>query len=156
MAQPQHFEALEKQLRPLVEGFGLDLDAVLSVNESGMRIVRVVVENPEAGGGVDSDLLAEVSRAVSPLVEEADPIESEYFLEVSTPGAERELLEPRHWAKQIGRLASVKLRDGSRLHGRVTSADETGAVLDVDAQTVRIEYAQMKKARARVEFGSEE
>lgn len=156
MAQPQHFEALETQLRPLVEGFGLDLDAVLSVNESGMRIVRVVVETPEAGGGVDSELLAEVSRAVSPLIEEADPIESEYFLEVSTPGAERELLEPRHWAKQIGRLASVKLRDGSRLLGRVTSADETGAVLDVDAQTVRIEYAQMKKARARVEFGSEE
>ncbi|WP_455134640.1 ribosome maturation factor RimP [Schaalia cardiffensis] len=156
MAQPQHFEALEKELRPLVEGFGLELDAVLSVKESGMKIVRVIVESPETGQGLDSDLLAQVSRAVSPLVDQADPIDSEYYLEVSTPGAERELLEPRHWVKQIGRLASVKLRDGSRLCGRVTSADDKGAVLDVDAQTVRIEYAQMKKARARVEFGSEE
>lgn len=156
MAQPQHFEALEKELRPLVEGIGLELDAVLSVKESGMKIVRVIVESPETGQGLDSDLLAQVSRAVSPLVDKADPIDSEYYLEVSTPGAERELLEPRHWVKQIGRLASVKLRDGSRLCGRVTSADDKGAVLDVDAQTVRIEYAQMKKARARVEFGSEE
>lgn len=156
MAQPQHFEALEKELRPLVEGFGLELGAVLSVKESGMKIVRVIVESPETGQGLDSELLAQVSRAVSPLVDKADPIDSEYYLEVSTPGAERELLEPRHWVKQIGRLASVKLRDGSRLCGRVTSADDKGAVLDVDAQTVRIEYAQMKKARARVEFGSEE
>lgn len=156
MAQPQRFEALEDRLRPVVEGFGLELDAVVGVNESGMRIVRVVVENPNAGEGVDSDLLGDLSRAVSPIVDEVDPIETEYFLEVSTPGAERELTEPRHWIKQVGRLASVRLREGARILGRVESADETGAALNVDGETVRIDYAQMKKARARVEFGTEE
>ncbi len=155
MAQPQRFVELEERLRPLVEGFGLELDAVLDVRESGMRIVRVVVEAP-AGASVDSDALADLSRAASPIVDEADPVETEYFLEVSTPGAERELTEPRHWIKQIGRLASVKLRDGSRILGRVEAADETGASLSVDGAATRIDYAQMKKARARVEFGTEE
>lgn len=96
MAQPQHFEALEKELRPLVEGFGLELDAVLSVKESGMKIVRVIVESPETGQGLDSELLAQVSRAVSPLVDKADPIDSEYYLEVSTPGAAIPARRVRH------------------------------------------------------------
>ncbi|MCI6410364.1 ribosome maturation factor RimP [Schaalia hyovaginalis] len=156
MSHAQRLDALEKRLRPVVEGFGLELDAVVSLSESGMKIVRVTVEAPEPGESVDSDLLGDVSRAVSPLVDEADPIETEYFLEVSTPGAERELTEPRHWRKQIGRPARVKLRDGSVITGKVMFADDEGAELDVDGTTTRIEFAQMKKARARVEFGSEE
>ena len=108
-------------------------------------------------GGVDRDVFAaELARAFSPIVDEVDPIDSEYFLEVSTPGAERELSEPRHWIRQVGRLARVKLREGTTLSGRVISADEAGVELEVDGETTRIDYAQMKKARARVEFGSEE
>ncbi len=156
MAQTQRFDQLEERLRPVVAAFGLELDAVLDVKESGMRIVRVVVDSAVPGEGVDSEQLADATRAVSPIVDEVDPIDSEYFLEVSTPGAERELSEPRHWIRQVGRLARVKLREGTTLSGRVISADEAGVELEVDGETTRIDYAQMKKARARVEFGSEE
>ena len=139
-----------------MEYYGLELDAVVSLHEYGMKIVRVVVESPSPEESVDSDLLAEVSRAVSPLVDEADPIETEYYLEVSTPGAERELTELRHWVKQVGRSVRIKLRDGSLVIGEVMCADDEGAHILVDGTRTRIEYAQMKKARARVEFGSEE
>lgn len=92
MAKPQHhFEALEERLAPIASGFGLELDSVIGVKESGMQIVRVIVEAIEPGASVDSEALADMSRAVSPILDEVDPVDGEYFLEVSTPGAEREL-----------------------------------------------------------------
>ncbi len=157
MAKPQHhFEALEERLAPIASGFGLELDSVIGVKESGMQIVRVIVEAIEPGASVDSEALADMSRAVSPILDEVDPVDGEYFLEVSTPGAERELVTPRHWQRQIGRLVAVKLKDATKLAGRVESATDSHAVLNVDGTPTTIEYTQVKKARPRVEFGSEE
>lgn len=156
MAHTQRFKDLEERLRPIVAHCGLELDTVTCVNESGMTILRVIIDTATPGEAVDSEQLALVTRAVSPIIDEVDPIDSEYFLEVSSPGAERELVEPRHWVRQVGYLARVKLRDGTRLTGTVLHADREGAEIEVEGQATRIEYAQMKKARARVEFGSEE
>ena len=156
MPSPKHSDELEALLEPVVKGTGLELDGVILTNQSGTPVVRVTVEAPVGVDGIDSDSLAEVSRAISKKMDQADPIDSEYLLEVSTPGAERELTEPRHWIKQIGRLAHAKLRDGGALLGRVLEADDEGAVLDVDGERTPITYAQVKKARARVEFVSQD
>ncbi|MDC4233017.1 ribosome maturation factor RimP [Actinomyces sp. B33] len=143
-------------LEPTVRACGLDLDSVVVIRQGSSPLVRVTVEAPEGADGIDSDSLADVSRAVSKKMDEADPIDSEYLLEVSTPGAERELVEPRHWRRQVGRLARVKTRDGVVVTGRVTGADDEAATLDVDGQAMTVAYSQIRKARARVEFGSED
>ena len=161
MAHPARDARLEELLGPVVASEDLELDAVVRTHSGGTPLVRVTVDTPLVEGAgeqarVDSDTLAVVSRAVSAALDRADPIDGEYLLEVSTPGAERELTEPRHWKRQVGLPVRVKLRDGGHVSGRVRGADDVSATLETGGGTTTIEYANMKKARARVELGSKD
>ena len=147
---------LEELLAPVVARSGLELDSVTRSRSDAMPLLRVIVDAPIGGDGVDSDTLADVSRAVSKALDAADPIDGEYLLEVSTPGAERELTKVGHWLRQVGRLVRIRLRAGGYVSGRVVSADETGAVIDVDGEETAVAYQDMRKARARVDFGAGE
>jgi ribosome maturation factor rimP len=120
-----------------------------------MPLLRVVVEAPIGAEGIDSDTLADVSRVISKTLDVADPIDGEYLLEVSTPGAERELTKVGHWMRQVGRLVRIKLRAGGYVSGRVVAADETRVTIDVDGESRVINYQDIRKARARIDFGSE-
>ena len=145
---------LQELLAPVVAASGLELDSVTRTRSDEMPLLRVVVEAPIGADGIDSDTLADVSRAVSKALDAADPIDGEYLLEVSTPGAERELTKVGHWMRQIGRLVRIKLRAGGYVSGRVIDAGETSATIDVDGEATTIDYQDMKKARSRVDFGT--
>ena len=145
---------LEELLAPVVAASGLELDSVTRTRSDAMPLLRVVVEAPIGADGIDSDTLADVSRAVSKALDAADPIDGEYLLEVSTPGAERELTKVGHWKRQVGRLVRVKLRAGGYVSGRVIDAGETSATIDVDGEATTIDYQDMKKARSPVDFGT--
>ena len=146
---------LEELLAPVVAASGLELDSVTRTRSDAMPLLRVVVEAPIGAAGIDSDTLADVSRAVSKALDAADPIDGEYLLEVSTPGAERELTKVGHWMRQVGRLVRIKLRAGGYVSGRVVAADETRVTIDVDGESRVINYQDIRKARARIDFGSE-
>ena len=143
---------LQELLAPVVAASGLELDSVTRTRSDAMPLLRVVVEAPIGADGIDSDTLADVSRAVSKALDAADPIDGEYLLEVSTPGAERELTKVGHWMRQIGRLVRIKLRAGGYVSGRVIDASETSATIDVDGEATTIDYQDMRKARSRVDF----
>jgi len=145
---------LQELLAPVVAASGLELDSVTRTRSDAMPLLRVVVEAPIGAAGIDSDTLADVSRAVSKALDAADPIDGEYLLEVSTPGAERELTKVGHWKRQVGRLVRVKLRAGGYVSGRVIDAGETSATIDVDGEATTIDYSDMRKARSRVDFGT--
>lgn len=145
---------LQELLAPVVAASGLELDSVTRTRSDAMPLLRVVVEAPIGADGIDSDTLADVSRAVSKALDAADPIDGEYLLEVSTPGAERELTKVGHWMRQIGRLVRIKLRAGGYISGRVIDASETSAMIDVDGEATTIDYQDMRKARSRVDFGT--
>ena len=145
---------LQELLAPVVAASGLELDSVTRTRSDEMPLLRVVVEAPIGADGIDSDTLADVSRAVSKALDAADPIDGEYLLEVSTPGAERELTKVGHWMRQIGRLVRIKLRAGGYVSGRVIDASETSATIDVDGEATTIDYQDMRKARSRVDFGT--
>ena len=145
---------LQELLAPVVAASGLELDSVTRTRSDAMPLLRVVVEAPIGADGIDSDHLADVSRAVSKALDAADPIDGEYLLEVSTPGAERELTKVGHWMRQIGRLVRIKLRAGGYVSGRVIDASETSATIDVDGEATTIDYQDMRKARSRVDFGT--
>lgn len=145
---------LQELLAPVVAASGLELDSVTRTRSDAMPLLRVVVEAPIGADGIDSDTLADVSRAVSKALDAADPIDGEYLLEVSTPGAERELTKVGHWKRQVGRLVRVKLRAGGYVSGRVIDAGETSATIDVDGEATTIDYQDMRKARSRVDFGT--
>lgn len=155
MGSPTTDGALEELLAPVVSASGLELDSVTSTRSNAMPLLRVVVEAPIGAEGIDSDTLADVSRAISKTLDVADPIDGEYLLEVSTPGAERELTKVGHWMRQVGRLVRIKLRAGGYVSGRVVAADETRVTIDVDGESRVINYQDIRKARARIDFGSE-
>ena len=145
---------LQELLAPVVAASGLELDSVTRTRSDAMPLLRVVVEAPIGAAGIDSDTLADVSRAVSKALDAADPIDGEYLLEVSTPGAERELTKVGHWKRQVGRLVRVKLRAGGYVSGRVIDAGETSATIAVDGEATTIDYQDMRQARPRVDFGT--
>ena len=100
---------------PLADERGLDLYDV----EQHQASVRVLVDRE---GGVDIDTLAELSRAVSRALDEVDPVAGKYTLEVSSPGLERPLRRPDHFAGAVGEQVSVKTVPGTEGDRRVTGA----------------------------------
>ena len=84
--------------------------------------MRVFVDLADGPGDLDLDALGPVTAAVSQALDEADPVKGQYTLEVSTPGAERELSTLRHFRRAVGH--SIYLRaDGEEFTGVVTAAD---------------------------------
>ena len=143
-------DQLESVLRPAVERRGLDLEEVKCTPAGRRRLLRVVVDKD---GGVTLDELADASRAVSNAVDHSEVMdEAPYTLEVTSPGTDRPLTLPRHWRRNVGRLVAVTLADGSGITGRVMSADEHGAVLDVSGTQRDVAYAGVAKAVVQVEL----
>jgi ribosome maturation factor RimP len=146
-------ERLVDALSPVLEASGLELiDVVVGGSQ-----VQVTVARP---GGVDLDALADANRAVSRTLDELDPFPGQYTLEVSSPGLERRLRTPTHFARAIGETVTVRtLPDTSavrRVRGVVTSADETGFTLEgpeVPDGSMRIAYDQIERARTVFEWG---
>lgn len=94
-------------------------------------LLRVVVDQP---GGVTTDTLASVNRQLSALLDQHDPIPGRYTLEVTSPGVERPLTRPDHWARAVGEDVVVKLAPDQgvrRLKGRLAGFGEGTASIDV-------------------------
>jgi ribosome maturation factor RimP len=148
----EHLLAL---LGPLVAEAGYDLEDV-SVSAAGRRsLVRVTVD---ADGGIDLDAVAVVSRIVSDALD-ADSagaaagriLSGSYVLEVSSPGVDRPLTEPRHWRRAVGRLVTVEAK-GFPVTGRVTEVDEAGVRLDVDGTARTVAWDDLGRGKVQVEF----
>ena len=99
-------EIVEKLAAPVVEQAGCQLWDVEYVREAGQWYLRLYLDKP---GGVDIMDCEAVSRAVSDLLDEADPIEGSYVFEVSSAGAERPLKRPRDFAQFMGSPVLLKL-----------------------------------------------
>ncbi|MEA5059786.1 MAG: ribosome maturation factor RimP [Candidatus Pelethousia sp.] len=101
-------ETVDALLRPLVEGMGYILDAVEYQKEQGNWILTLYLERPD-GTAVDMDDCEKVSRAVDPVLDEADPIKDAYYLSVSSIGLDRPLKKDRDFERNIGKKIMVKL-----------------------------------------------
>lgn len=145
---------LREVLQPVVDQSGYDLEDV-TVTAAGRRsVVRVVVDRD---GGVDLDAVADVSRSVSEALDAGDVMgESPYVLEVSSPGVDRPLAQPRHWRRATGRLVRTSLRAGGDITGRVLSADEDVVVFDIDGQERSHTYDEIGPGHIQVEFARED
>ena len=149
---------LVQELTPVVAAAGADLEE-LAVSKAGRRsVVRVVIDGDN---GVTLDDVAAVSRALSEALDELDAREpallaGAYVLEVSSPGVDRPLTAPRHWRRNLSRLVTVHLADGTSVTGRVLRADEdaaTGAlVLEIDGAERSLAYAEIVRGQIQVEF----
>ena len=86
-------------IEPVVQSLGVTLWDVRFVKEGASYYLRVYIDK-EGGVGID-DCVA-VSHAIDPVIDEADPIDKQYYLEVCSPGIERELTRDRHFLMANG------------------------------------------------------
>ena len=144
-------ERLVEVLAPVVSAAGYDLEDVAVTPAGKRRVVRVSVDKD---GGVTLDECADVSRAVSAALDEADDLlgSQPYTLEVSSPGVSRPLTQPRHWRRNVGRLVTITSTAGAATTGRVVAASDEAADLDVDGEQRTVAYRDVRKAVVEVEL----
>ncbi len=118
---------------PIVEAAGCTLWDVEYVKEAGTWFLRVFIDRE---GGVSIDDCEAVSRPLSDLLDEADPIEGSYTFEVSSAGADRALKKPEHFAIFQGAEVEVRLyrpQEGRKEFVGTLKGYEDGAVtLDIN------------------------
>lgn len=140
--------------QPLVEQAGCTLWDVEYVKEAGSWFLRIYIDKE---GGVSIEDCEAVSRPLSDRLDEVDPIEGSYTLEVSSAGADRALKKPEQFRQFIGTEVEVKLyrpRDGRKEHvGVLTEYAEDGSVtLDVAGIPTTFEKKELAQVRLYVRF----
>jgi ribosome maturation factor RimP len=149
-------ERLRGLLEPLVSARDLDLEEVEVTPAGRRRVLRVVVDSDD---GVQLDACAELSREISQQLDDSEAMgQAPYVLEVTSPGADRPLTEPRHYRRAVGRLIKAQLAAGGELVARITAVDGDG--LDVEVPGVkgrrptarRVPFTEIAKARVEIEF----
>ncbi|WP_326596249.1 ribosome maturation factor RimP [Streptomyces sp. NBC_01803] len=149
-------DRLRQLLEPLAGKRGMDLEDVRVTPAGRRRVLQVVVD---ADGGVGLDACAELSRAASEVLDETNVMgAAPYVLEVTSPGAERPLTEPRHYRRSVGRLARIRLAEGGELTARIIAVDDEGLDLEVPGEkgrkptARRVDFAGIAAARVEIEF----
>lgn len=146
-------------LGPVVSALGFDLEDV-SVTAAGRRsLIRITVDGDD---GIDLDGVADVSRAISEALDDDSAGDAAfagpYVLEVSSPGVDRPLTEPRHWRRAVGRLVTVTITGAAdagasrAVTGRIVDTDDSRLTLDVEGSAERIEWSRLGPGRIQLEF----
>ncbi len=167
-------ERLTRALEPVIKSAGLDLESVRVLRAGRRCLLRIVVDG-DARPGLDT--IAVVSRSVSAELDASGVMgEAAYTLEVSSPGVDRPLTQPRHWRRAEGRLVRVPLaapgsaaasasakpltsqtelpgRRGA-VEGRVIAADQDRVTLEIDGTAREFRYQQLGPGRVQVEFSA--
>ena len=144
---------LETPFRSLLSDLGLDLYDLEMVKGT----LNVVVTRP---GGVDLEALTKANRVISEWLDLNDPIAGRFTLDVSSPGLERKLRTPAHFASTVGEVVTLReLREGQptrRLEGTVVAADETSVTLHDDEHgDVVVPLDAIERARTVFKWGAE-
>jgi ribosome maturation factor RimP len=141
-------DRLIAQFEPVLANLGYELVDVEFVAGAGGGTLRIYIDHPE---GIDVEDCADASHALSELLEANDPFPGAYSLEVSSPGLDRVLRTPEHFARFVDNRVKVELqvaRAGrKRYTGMLRRADGESIELEVDNFSVSIRLAEIGRAR---------
>lgn len=144
-------------LAPRAQDEGVEIVTVEVVGAKKAPTIRVFIDTPD---GVSFDELSSAQAWINDIMDELDPFPGAYMLEVSSPGIDRPLRTPEHFARFAGETAvvkAVKPQDGrGTWTGTILSADEEAVVLEADGEPVRIPLDAIKRAHLKgtIDFGS--
>ncbi|KHE71972.1 ribosome maturation factor RimP [Halobacillus sp. BBL2006] len=147
----------EKMVQPILDEMNLELVDIEYKHEGSNWYLRVFIDKP---GGVDIEECGQVSEQLSEKLDEEDPIEIPYFLEVSSPGAERPLKTQNDFEKYVGEHVYMKLYepiDGEKeFEGTLVSFENETAVVEIKIKTrtkqLEVPYNKIAKANLAVTF----
>jgi ribosome maturation factor RimP len=150
-------EITEELVLPIIEEMNLELVDVEYVKEGKNWFLRVYIDSEK---GIDIDDCGKVSELLSEKLDEHDPISQPYFLEVSSPGAERPLKKEKDFERSIGKNVHIKTYepiDGEKIfEGKLLSFDGETVTIELTIKTrkkqVIIPYKKVASARLAVVF----
>ena len=139
-------------VKDTVESCGVTLWDVRFVKEGASHYLRVFIDKPE---GISINDCTDVSHAIDPVIDEADPIDGSYYLEVCSPGIDRELTRPHHFEYAMGKEITVKLFkavDGKKEFTGVLGAYDGSITLSVSNEEIHFEKGSFSKVYIYEEF----
>ncbi len=147
-------DQIAELIAPALQQAGYFLEDINIVSPGNHRIVTVIVDGESA---LNLDQVTVASKLVSELMDEASYMgDTPFTLEVTSPGIDRPLTLPRHFAKNVTRLLKVTKTDGVVVTGRITSNSESDVTLSVvekkETKEVVIALADIKRAVVEIEF----
>lgn len=148
MMQNKH--PLEDMLTPVINQLGFDVVRILTIGQKNPTL-QIMIERKDRTDIVVDDC-ATVSRAVSDILDEKDPIKDQYNLEVSSPGLDRPLTKAEHFHRFAGYEAkietSVEVDARKRFKGRILSLDDKENIhFDMDGKEWVIPFEAVSKAK---------
>jgi len=147
-------DQISELVTPAVSDQGFYLEDVHVATPGSHRIVTCIVDGDAS---LNLDQVTTVSRVISELLDEAAFMgETPFTLEVTSPGVDRPLTQPRHFAKNIDRLLKIIKLDGSEVTGRILSNTDQDVTLTVAVKKETIEQtvslSEIKRAVVEIEF----
>jgi ribosome maturation factor RimP len=147
-------DQVSELISPALHQAGYFLEDVNIVSPGQHRIVTVIVDGES---GLNLDQVTVASKLVSELLDAASVLgETPFTLEVTSPGIDRPLTLPRHFAKNVDRLLKVTKNDGVVVMGRIRSNTEIDVTLEVaekkEVKEVTVALADIKRATVEIEF----
>ena len=136
---------LESQIEKIVENNGYFLYDIEILKENDAYIFRVSITSKD---GINHQDCQKINDLISPFLDVCDPIDGEYFLEVSSPGLERILKKPKHFQLSSGDKIEIKLIDKTKITGILGVSDNEGFYLD----STYYRYSDIKKAKSIFEW----
>jgi ribosome maturation factor RimP len=146
-------DAIRDAVAPVIAGLGLELYDVELNGGGGTRTLRVTIDR---AGGVDLDAITDVTRALSPVLDDDSTLPGSFLLEVSSPGVERSLRTPAHYLGARGCTVSIKVRTESgteRVHGVLVDSDDERCMIETDGERAELRYCDITQARTVFEWG---
>ena len=142
-------EKVEKLLKPTIEKTGYELYDVEYAKEGKNYFLRIFIDKQE---GIDLNDCEKVNDVINDLLDEADFIKEQYFLEVSSPGIERVLKKDKHLEQNIGKEVQIKLfkkdEDGQKEYkGILQEFNEEKITVETDATQKEIERKKIAQIR---------
>ena len=140
--------------KPIAEENGCYIYDLEYVKEGKTRFLRIFADKEE--GGISLDECEAISRAVSQVLDESDPINENYILEVSSPGIERRLRTPIHFERYLGKTIDIglyKAQNGSKLlSGKLLAFDDGKITIETENESQSIMQSETTGVKLHFDF----
>ena len=138
---------------PVADEMGIILWDVEYVKEGSKKILRITIDSNE---GIDINTCEKFHRTIDPMLDEADPIDESYYLEVTSPGIEREIKTDAHIEMCLGEKVEVKLyapKNNSKIYaGKLLGLNEGRVVIEFNGENIEFEKNEIAKMQTVFEF----
>ena len=141
---------LQDMIEPAVENLGYELVRVMTIGQANPTL-QIMIDIADNSREITVDDCAAVSRVLSDLLDEKDPIKDKYTLEVSSPGLDRPLTKLKHFERYVGYVVKIetenRVAERKRFKGKIIEVNGPNVVVEMDETPYTIPFAEISKAK---------